>query len=264
MEYRYIRVEKLINQIINIDELFKGAYTIDLYQNCEFGCRYCDSSYEQIVYIKTNAVELFQDEISKLPKGRIIIGSVHDPYQPIEQDFQSTREILKIAHRFDIPIHILTKSTLIKRDLDILKQLQDVYVTITIFTLNDTIATLFEPAVATPKERLQLVSEFQAYGIKTGIAIIPIMPYITDMALEDLLQEFSTYRPNHVLFKHLELKGYQKQLVIDLIKQLNPTLPSLYEQLYKERYVPSNTYIDEINKRMYEVCKNLGLPTQYT
>ncbi len=241
--------------------LFKGSYTIDPYQNCQFGCKYCDSSYDDTVFIKSNAVEIFKKEASTLKKGRLIIGSVHDPYQPVEKSIQLTRELLIVAKDYDIPIHILTKSTLIKRDIDILKKMHDVIVTITIFTLDERISNLFEPFVPSPNMRFQIVSELQAHEIKTGIAITPVMPYITDNAIEQLLCVSSANNANHIIHKHLELKGDQKQIVINLIRKLDPKLPSLYEQLYYERYAPCDAYIVEINKHIQTICKRLKLPT---
>lgn len=262
MQYKYIQVSKLINKITVKDMLFKGDYTIDPYQNCQFGCKYCDSSYDDTVFIKANAVEIFKEEVSTLKKGRIIIGSVHDPYQPVEKIAQLTRELLKVAKNYDMPIHILTKSPLISRDIDLLKKIHDIIVTITIFTLDQHISNLFEPSVPSPKERFQIISELQAHEIKTGIAIIPIMPYITDNTIEQLLSASSLNHAHHIIYKHLELKGDQKQIMIDLIGQLDPKLPVLYKQLYNESYSPSETYILEINKRIQKICQGLRLSTQ--
>ena len=75
----------MLNKITTKDMLFGGNYTLDPYQNCEFSCKYCDSSYDEKIYIKTNAIELLEKELKKIKKGTIIIGSVHDPYQKAEK-----------------------------------------------------------------------------------------------------------------------------------------------------------------------------------
>ena len=85
MRYQHIHVPRFVKKITFKDVLFNGTYTIDPYQNCEFGCGYCDSSYDETVFIKSNAVERFKEELPMMNKGRIIIGSVHDAYQPIEE-----------------------------------------------------------------------------------------------------------------------------------------------------------------------------------
>ena len=95
MIYKTIRCSSLLNKITKRDALFLGDYTIDPYQNCEFGCKYCDSSNTSTIYIKTNAPEVLERELKNVTKGRIIIGSVHDPYQNIEKDYKITRKILE-------------------------------------------------------------------------------------------------------------------------------------------------------------------------
>ena len=143
MQYKYIQVSKLLNKITTKDRLFSGDYTLDPYKNCEFGCKYCDSAYEDTIYVKTNAIELFEKDIKNLDKGTIIIGSVHDPYQKIERDTKITREILKIIEKNKLSCHILTKSDLVLRDLDILADIDDCRVTISIISLDKNITNIF-------------------------------------------------------------------------------------------------------------------------
>ena len=117
MEYRHARYDSLLNRISDRDLLFVGDYTLDSYQNCEYGCKYCDSALNKTVYVKTNAVELLKKEIEKIAKGTIIVGSVHDPYQKAEKNYGTTRNLLKIIEQHDFPCHILTKSNMIFKDI---------------------------------------------------------------------------------------------------------------------------------------------------
>ena len=87
MQYKQIKVDFLLNKVTKKDNLFLGDYTIDPYQNCEFGCRYCDSSFDKTIYVKHNADKILEKELETVEKGRIIVGSVHDPYQKIDEDF---------------------------------------------------------------------------------------------------------------------------------------------------------------------------------
>ena len=96
MEYKYAKYNTLLNKITNKDNLFVGNYTIDPYQNCEFGCRYCDSTFDNIIYIKSDSLQLLEKEIKKIEKGMIIVGSVVDPYQEAEKKHKITRKLLKI------------------------------------------------------------------------------------------------------------------------------------------------------------------------
>ena len=133
MNYKQIKVDSLINKIIKKDTLFGGKYTIDPYQNCEYGCKYCDSSFDETIYIKSNAVELLKSEITQIEKGIIIVGSVHDPYQKAEEYYKITRRLLKIIQNNNFSCHILTKSNLVLRDIDILSKISKCKVHIVTF-----------------------------------------------------------------------------------------------------------------------------------
>ena len=110
MLYKQIKVDFLLNKITNKDKLFAGNYTIDPYQNCEFGCLYCDSSFDKTIFIKTNAAEILKKELETAKKGTIIVGSVHDPYQRAEEELEITRDLLKTIKKHEFSWHLLTKS----------------------------------------------------------------------------------------------------------------------------------------------------------
>ena len=102
MQIKTVKTDKILNRITKKDTLFHGDYTVDPYQFCDFGCIYCDSSYSNHVFVKTNAVELLDEELKETEKGRIIVGSVHDPYQKIEEKYQLTRNILETIHIYPL------------------------------------------------------------------------------------------------------------------------------------------------------------------
>lgn len=261
MRYQHIHVPRFVKRITFKDVLFNGTYTIDPYQNCEFGCGYCDSSYDKTVFIKSNAVERFKEELPMMNKGRIIIGSVHDAYQPIEENTHLTRELLQIIREYDYPIHILTKSLLIKRDLDILTKIKDVLVTFTILTTDPTISKIFEKNAPSPSKRFDAIKELKKNGIKTGIALIPIIPYITEMNLDELLEKAYQYKVDHLIFKHLELKGDQKEKMYTLLEKIDPSLIARYELLYKDSYAPNEHYISTIYSEIKKKCQIKGIPS---
>ena len=122
MKYKQIIINSALKKITKKDILFNGDYTIDPYQNCEFGCMYCDSSIEKKVMIKNNVIEILNKELKEIKKANIIIGSVHDPYQKKKKKQEKTRNILKLIKKHNLCCHILTKSDLVLRDIDILKK----------------------------------------------------------------------------------------------------------------------------------------------
>ena len=255
MQYKQIRCDSLINEITTKDDLFMGDYTVDPYQHCEFGCRYCDSTVDDIIYIKTNAAEVFDKELKQKRKGRVIVGSVHDPYQNVEKDYKITRELIEVIERHDFSCHILTKSPLILRDKDILSHMKSSLVTMSISSLNEETSKLFEKHVPLPKERLQIIQTLSENGIKTGLAVMPILPFIVESEFENIIKSARNYNAQYVIHKHLELKGDQKTRYMTTIQKHFPKLMKKYDELYKDSYMPNTDYILDINKSMEQWCK---------
>ena len=259
MIYKYINYDKIINRITNKDKLFVGDYIVDPYQNCEFGCKYCDSSYDNIVYIKNDFLNKIQKELICLSKGTIIIGSVVDPYQIIEKELEMTRNLLKIIKKNHFKVHILTKSDLILRDLDILSDMKNITVTVSIISLDKKISSFFENKVPPTMTRLKLIDKLSNEGIKSGLAIIPILPYIIENEIENIIKESLRYQPKYLLFKFLELKGFQKNIFYDYLKVMNRDLLDKYIHLFKDNYSPDPKYVNKINTQIFKYSKKYGL-----
>lgn len=254
MNYKHITCNHIINKITWDDTLFLGNYTIDPYQNCEFGCKYCDSAYDPTIYIKTNACEILDKELINLEKGCIIVGSVHDPYQQVEEEQKITRNILKIIQKHGFPCHILTKSDLVLRDLDVLSKIKGCMVTISMVSSDDDVSNIFEEQVPPSKERLKTVEKLSQYGIKTGVAVMPLLPFIVEGQLEQLVKTASRYKAQYILHKHLELKGDQKKFFMDILKESFPSLVEKYEELYQDNYMPNDEYISGIKDVLDSLC----------
>jgi DNA repair photolyase len=259
MDYKQITTSSLLTKITKKDALFGGKYTLDPYQRCEFNCVYCDSG-DEIIYVKSNAPYLLETELATQPKGTIIIGSASDPYQPAENTYKITRALLTTIREHDYPCHILTKSDRILRDLDLLTTMDQCAVTISIISLNDRIATIFEPKSPPPKDRLRTVRTLSENSVKTGIAIIPLLPYIVDQELEALITSAQTYKARYILHQHLELKGDQKTIFLHRLRKFFPHLSHKYGQLYLEGYLPDQQYMAKTKKLVVSYCKNLGIP----
>ena len=259
MDYKEVRISELVTRITKKDTLFCGDFTIDPYQYCEFSCNYCDSSFSDSIKIKTNAAEIFRNEIENQQMGRIIIGSVHDPYQEAEKKYKLTRKLLSIIQEFNFPCHILTKSPLVLRDLDILKNLKDCIVTISISSLKESVYSIFEPNVSVPLQRLNAIKTLSQYGIISGLAVIPILPYIVDDELEKIVKCARNHNALYVLCKTLELKGDQRDIFLSLIDKINSNLLSKYKKLYGESYLPDSSYALKIKNKIEELCKSYGL-----
>ena len=263
MNYKCIQQNNLIKTITRKDTLFHGNYTIDPYQHCEFGCSYCDSTFDNTIYITSNADELLNKEITTLKKGRVIIGSVHDPYQPIEEKYEITRSLLEILQQKQMPTHILTKSTLILRDIDIIKKMKDLWITFSILSTDEHIWHLFEGNTPSPLSRFETMKQLTTLA-KTGVAMIPILPFITDTQdhIETLIENAKQYQADYVVHAFLELKGNQKTSFLTIIKKHFPHLFHQYELLYTNNIFPHEEYIMPINESIKKICLKYQLPNK--
>ncbi len=181
-------------------------YSANPYQGCEHGCIYCyarnsheywDMSagmdFEQKIIVKSNAVALFKQFISKKSWDftPIHLSGNTDCYQPAERKFQLTRQTLQTALAYQQPISIITKNSLILRDLDILSELAKrdlIKVFLSVTTLNEKTRQKLEPRTATGQQRLKVVAALSDHGIPVGINMAPIVPGLTDHEIPAVLQ----------------------------------------------------------------------------
>jgi DNA repair photolyase len=254
MNYKLINCDSVLKKITKKDALFHGHYCVDPYQNCEFGCHYCDSSFEKTIFVKTNVGEILGKELTQINNGRVILGSVHDPYQNAEKKYSLTRTVLETLRQFHFPCHILTKSPLILRDIDLLSKL-DCLVTISVSSLNTRVVDIFEPKVPSPEERLQTVQNLHDQRITTGVALIPMLPYIVDNELEEIVKAAHHAEAQYLLHKHLELKGDQERWYKKLIETHYPQLLAKYDSLYENDFNPRKSYIQGLNSILSKYCK---------
>jgi DNA repair photolyase len=263
MDYKIINCDSVVKKITKKDSLFHGNYCVDPYQNCEFGCHYCDSSFEKTIYVKANVVDILKKELEHNKNGRIIIGSVHDPYQKTEKKYKLTRTILETLRQFNFPCHILTKSPLVLRDIDLLSQLECM-ITVSISSLDDKVVRIFEPEVPSPNDRLQTVQTLRNQGITAGVALIPILPYIVESEVESIVKAARSIDAQYLLHKYLELKGDQERLFRNLIKAHYPHLLSKYDVLYDNDFNPRKEYIQELNNTLSGYCKKFKISNKIT
>lgn len=254
MNYRSITCDTCLKTITNDDTLFLGKYTVDPYQNCAFGCSYCDSSFDDTVGIKINAPEILHKELSQHKKGMVIVGSVHDPYQPAEKTYELTRQILQVLHEYDFPYHILTKSPFVLRDLDLLTSSRCL-VTISILSHDQHISQIFERNAPSLTNRLQTMQTLRQKKIYAGVAMIPILPYLTDQNMEQTIRSVSEKNAQYFLHKPLELKGDQRRCVESILHQHFPQMVSKYHALYLEDILPTSSYQKKLNSIISTICK---------
>jgi DNA repair photolyase len=163
-------------------------YCVNPYTGCEVGCAYCYAAlfmrrysghsepWGEFVDVKVNAPALLAEQIVKAKRGTIWFASVCDPYQPQEERYGLTRRCLEVLVGRDFPVEIQTKSSRVRRDLDVIRRIPDVEVGFTIATDDETIAGTFELRASPVRERVEVLREFKAVGVRTFAFAGPLLP----------------------------------------------------------------------------------------
>lgn len=191
MNIEYIKAKTIISCYEENNYWFGKNYNMNIYKGCPHGCIYCDSRSEcygiedfDKVRAKENSTEIIRRELkSKKKKGIVGTGAMSDPYNPYEKNLNLTREALEQINNFNFGVAIATKSPLVTRDIDILKEIQKhspVIVKITITTFEDDLCKKIEPNIATSSERFQAIKTLRDNGIYAGILLMPVLPFIND------------------------------------------------------------------------------------
>jgi DNA repair photolyase len=177
--------EVMAKSILSKSQVFD--YTINVYVGCQHACAYCYARFMKrftchaeewgaFVDVKMNAPELLAKEIAKKKPGRVWISGVSDAYQPLERKYQLTRRCLEILVANRWPVRVQTKSPLVLRDLDILKQGGDVEVGFSITTADERMRRIFEPGAPPVMKRIEALEQLHGEGIRTFAMIAPLLP----------------------------------------------------------------------------------------
>src|SRR5690606_13807455 len=216
------------------------SQSINPYQGCEHGCIYCYArnsheywgfsaglDFERKIIVKHNAAELLEKALNK--KGyqakTIVLSGNTDCYQPIERKLQITRSLLKILNHYQHPVSIITKNSLIQRDIDILKQLAQknlVNVAITINSLNEDLRLKMEPRTVTAKGRLRIIEKLSNEGIPVLLMCAPIIPGLNSDEMPKLIKAAADAGAQSASFTLVRLNGAISDIFTDWVEKTFP------------------------------------------
>ena len=225
-------------------------YNMNIYKGCSHGCIYCDS--RSVCYgvedfdrvrAKRNALDMIRRELrTKRKKGVVGTGAMSDPYNPLEKEYNLTRGALEIIDSLGFGAAIATKSSLILRDTDILRQIakhSPVIVKITVTAARDELSRKVEPGVSVSSERFRAIKELSEAGIFTGVLLMPLLPFIEDT--EDNISEIiELAHKNGAKFIYpafgVTLRNNQRQWYYTKLDELFPGLKAKYISTYGDSY----------------------------
>lgn len=286
MRIREIQAKTILRKYKKIDSWFIIRYGMNLYRGCAHDCVYCDGRAERYqvdgefgkdVAVKTNAIDILRRELDPArrrvplkPAFFALGGGVGDSYQPAEKEFQLTRKALRLMLDFGYPVHILTKSTLIERDIDLLKQINaisKVLVSFSFSSVDEDTSALFEPGVPSPDARLRTLTRLKAAGISCGMFLMPVIPFITDSPdmIRRCIEKAVENRLDYIVFSGMTLKeGRQMQHFYNMIERHYPDLTLEYETIYSKNPwgQASQAYYDDIHRTFHTISRLYDIPVR--
>jgi DNA repair photolyase len=262
---------------------------VNPYRGCEHGCIYCYArpthaylgyspglDFETKLVFKPDVAQLLEKELQKpgyIPRT-LALGSNTDPYQPVERTLKLTRSVLEVLDRYNHPVGIVTKSSGVLRDLDILssmakRSLARVHISIT--TLDPRLARVMEPRAATPARRLHAIAELTRAGVPAGVLAAPMIPALNDAEMERILEASSRAGARHAGYVLLRLPLELREMfeswlhthfheraghVLSLIRQTRAG--ALNDPRFHHRFSGQGVYADLLKQRFERAARQFG------
>ena len=257
MEFLHVRARQIVNEVPAASRV-PFRYTINAYRGCSHACTYCfarpthefldmDSGvdFERRIVVKVNAVERLRAELApgRWAGEHIAMGTNTDPYQRCEGKYRLTRGIVAELSRARNPFSILTKSTLILRDLDLLRDAAracDVRTNFSIGTLDEEVWRVSEPGTPHPRRRLEAVARLNDAGVPCGVLVAPVLPGLSDRPeqLEAVVAASVEAGAASISAIPLHLRPGVREHYMRWLATTRPDLVERYEASYRRAYLP--------------------------
>jgi DNA repair photolyase len=283
LEFQEYQARKIVNVHKHVDgPWFWGKYTAHPYVGCRSGCEFCyargerylrrdPKTFDTLIGVKINAVELLREELPKLARqsGTDVI-SVGDWQRSAEDRYRLSRGMLEVVRDLEFPLFIVERSPLLTRDLDLLADINArtwVGVTYSISSVDPALKRVFEPRSPGVRLRLQAMAQLADAGILVGANLMPVLPFVGDdeAHLEDTIRAVKDHGGAFVLGGGLTMDGVQAQRTLEAFRLLDPALEARVRQLYawdaggKPRYGPPGAYNARLGLLIRELCARHGI-----
>ncbi|MFX0112938.1 MAG: radical SAM protein [Candidatus Hodarchaeota archaeon] len=269
------------NSVISVNEVTSktilsksGLYDIDFsinpYKGCQHNCAYCYAcsmverwgekrQWGHYVDVKMNAPEVLQKQLRRINSGSVLISSVTDPYQPIEQHSRLTRRLLSILSGTGFHIVVLTKSALVSRDIDIFQENPHWEIGMTLTTANDAIRAMVEPQASPIEERLSVLRMLADAGVKTYAFLGPMLPFAFEDTLSELMEALDDVNVSYVMVDRLNVRGSNMKRLVPIIEKI---LPDRRDEFLKACRKDSSYFV-RLKRRIRSEFALRGLQAQF-
>lgn len=266
-------------RVINPVRGMPFRWSFNPYRGCEHACRYCYArrtheylgydpwdDFERVILVKYDAPARLREELGR-PSWRrelVAVGTATDPYQPLEGRLRITRASLEAFLEYRTPVSLVTKSTLVVRDWDLLaalcREAPETWVWVSLSTLDARLARAVEPRAPPPARRLQAVTALARSGVRVGVLVAPVLPGITDAGgcLEVLVKAAADAGAGDVRANPLRLCDGARELYLDWLRGARPSLAPLYRRLYGYGAHAAAAYRDRLEAKVCEARAKAG------
>ena len=264
VSYRQVESKSLLNKSGLSD------YAVNCYTGCAHGCIYCYARFAtrfshphedwgKFVDVKVNAPQVLAREVKRKKAGQVILSSVCDAWQPIEEKTQLTRQCLELLLRYRFPVRTLTKNALAARDLDLMQD-NDVHFGVTLTTLDAKLAALIEPGASNPQERLATLEAAKSKGIKTYAFLGPLMPFLsdTDENITALLKAVKETGVGYFYMDKLNLRYGVWPALLKFLQKHYPDLIPKYRKIFFDD-IAKDAYISGLSSSTRKIVSKLGM-----
>lgn len=267
----YVEAKSLL--IKNRNTTWFGAdYNLNIYRGCAHGCIYCDSRSEcyhvenfDTVRAKKDALHILRDELRrKVKSGIVATGAMSDPYNPFEQQLQLSRHGLELLSAYGFGATIATKSDLVVRDIDLLKEMRThspALVKFSITTADDALCGLIEPRVASSSKRFEALAEVSEAGIPCGVLMMPVLPYINDTVenVVQLVQKTAQHGGKFIYpYFGVTLRQNQRAHYYQKLDHLFPGVKEKYQR-FGNSYACTSPNYKALYNAFCKACEQAGL-----
>ena len=260
--------ETVCKTILNRSGL--SDYSLNCYTGCTHGCVYCYARFMQrfhphqepwgtFVDVKVNAVEVLKRQLRRAEPGDVFVSSACDGWQPVEADYRLTRRCCELLLEHGFQVNVLTKSTLILRDLDIFAGRQ-ARIGITATTLNEHERELWEPRAARVEERFQVIEAARNASLQTSVMFGPLLPFLSDSqaAIGTMLERAADLHIDRIWVDALNPRPRVWPAVAELLRASFPDLLQEYRKILFDEAARA-AYLAEIRTRVERAARQLGL-----